>query len=200
VVLWHSGRSQPREAVFEPPSRILEAAPLCPWREPEADLPRFFPGATRQTEETRILSGRRLELIDRLGRELSPEEHALQVHRILSQDEEVGVVLTRRVRGAHGAIEIVLGVDATGAVRGVRLQRLREPSTIAELLTAPDWLAAFQGRRAADGWKVGRDLPAVSAEAQASADAIADGVRSLLVLHQAAQESATAASTGHSRG
>src|SRR2546421_232676 len=38
----------------------LESAPLCPWREPERDLQRFFPGATGTQEQLRILSHLRL--------------------------------------------------------------------------------------------------------------------------------------------
>jgi hypothetical protein len=100
----------------------------------------------------------------------------------------LGVVLTRRVKGAYGAIELVLAVSPNGQTRALRLQRLREPEPIAVVLQNPDWLSAFVGRRAGSAWQLGRDLPEVPAEARASADAIIEGTRSLLILLAAADE------------
>src|SRR5205807_2669853 len=137
-----------------------EAAPMCPWREPEADMRRFFPGAIRHETETRILSGQRLELMRRLGRPPLPDEHSAYLHRIYTGDQLAGTILTRRVRGQYGAIEIVLAVGTGGRVRGVRLQRLREPEAIAKALQSPRWLAAFQGRTAENDWHPDRDLSA----------------------------------------
>lgn len=175
------------ETVFEPPSRTVEPAPPCPWREPEADVPRFFPGATRWQSETRILSGLRVELTGRLGRPPAAEELLLQFHRVFRDATEVGTVLTRRVPGEHGSIELVLAVDSAGAVRGLRLQRWREPEPIRAALTNASWLRAFVGKRAGDACRPGVDLPAVPAAAQASAAAVAEGVRSLLILRDCAE-------------
>lgn len=156
------------------------AAPLCPWREPAEDLNRFFPDATRYQIETRILSGRRVELGRRLGRAPTGDENALHIYRIYQEQTPLGAVLTRRVKGVYGAIELVLAVGAEGATLGLRLQRLREPEPIASALQNPDWLRAFAGRRA-DG-SVQWDVPAVPPEARASASAVVEGVRSLLIL------------------
>src|SRR5438045_8614756 len=68
-----------------------EAAPLCPWREPESDLKAFFPQATRYSVEPRILSGVRLELQQRLGRFPTGDEN---------RSEERRVGKGRRTRGA----------------------------------------------------------------------------------------------------
>lgn len=170
------------ESPFEITSRPLEAAPICPWREPAEDLKRFFPGEPRYETETRILSGLRLELTKRLGRSPGPEEISLQLHRVGEMKHPLGSILTRRVKGEHGAIEVVVAVGEDGRVRGVRLQRQREPTPIAEALERKDWLTSFSGKSADSAWQLGRDIPAVPAEARVSAEAIVDGVRSLLIL------------------
>ena len=169
-------------------ARPPQAAPLCPWREPEADLQALFPTATRHEVQTCILSGQRLELAQRLGRAPTGDENALHIHRVYAGTSALGAVLTRRVKGTHGAIELVLGVDAEARICGLRLQRLREPEPIARALENPDWLRAFHGRRADSAWDPGRDIPEVPAEARDSAAAVVAGARSLLILLAAANE------------
>jgi hypothetical protein len=167
----------------------IEPAPPCPWREPEQDLRAFFPQADHYQTEERILSGQRLELADRLGRPPTAEENALSVHRVFHQQQSLGTVLTRRVKGEYGAIEVVLAISTNGRVCGLRLQRLREPEAIATELHRPEWLGAFQGKRVSSSWQIGLDVPAVSTPARASAEAVVDGVRSLLVLLDTANQS-----------
>jgi Na+-translocating ferredoxin:NAD+ oxidoreductase RnfG subunit len=164
---------------------------LCPWREPETDLKLFFPEATRHELETRILSGLRLQLAARLGRTPTGDENALHVYRIYHDQTPLGTVLTRRAKGAFGAIELVLAVDTNGTVCGLRLQRLREPESIAVALQNPDWLRSFEGKRADSTFKLADNIPDVAAEARVSAEAITDGVRSLLILFAAAYQSNT---------
>jgi hypothetical protein len=166
---------------------LVDSAPLCPWREPQRDLRQFFPGATGIHEETRILSHLRLALIHELGRPLTAEEMLLRPFRIMKGSEPVGTVLVRRVKGEFGAIELVLAVTPEGRVRGLRLQRQREPEAVAAALTSPEWRGAFREKSADSPLRVGKDLPAVSREATVSAQAVAEGVRSLLILLRAAE-------------
>ena len=42
--------------------KLLEAAPMCPWRQPTSDMAAFFPGATGYHTETLILSSHLREL------------------------------------------------------------------------------------------------------------------------------------------
>jgi hypothetical protein len=180
AVWWNSSSST--ETLFDPKVRPPETAPLCPWREPASDLKLFFPKGTGYEVETRILSGLRVELAERLGRIPTGDENALHIWRIHQGTAFVGSVLTRRVKGEHGAIELVLAVDPKERVRGLRLQRLREPEPLARVLQNPEWLRSFEGRRADSSWKFGGDIPEVPAEARASAQAIIEGTRSLLIL------------------
>ena len=180
--------------VTAPPPEVV---PLCPWREPQSDLAQLFPGASEHHIETKILSGQRLELSKALGRPPAPDEHALQLHRIFQNDQPVGVVLTRRVKGETGAIELVLAVKTDGHVAGLRLQRMREPELVAAALQADKWLAAFAGKTAADNWQLGVDITAVPAEAKPSALAIVENVRSLLILLETAERIAPVSGTAH---
>ena len=169
-------------------SASIESAPMCPWREPEEDLRLMFPGASTYRDETRILSGVRPELAKRLGRLPSAEENALRVHRVYTGENDLGAILVRRVKGEHGAIELVVAVTEEGTVRGLRLQRLREPESIARILQEPGWLASFTGKTATNHFKLEEDVPGVATEARASAEAVTDGMRSLLVLFEMSNE------------
>jgi hypothetical protein len=184
--------ARPRDAgtpshVHSSASRV-ETAPLCPWREPARDLRAYFHGATGTREETLILSHLRVALIDELGRPLTAEEMVLRPQRVLRGEKVIGTVLVRRVKGEYGAIELVLAVDPAGSVRGLRVQRHREPEPVAAALIAPGWLASFQGKTADSQLQPGEDLPRVSSETRTSLTAVADGVRSLLILLRAAEQ------------
>jgi hypothetical protein len=165
------------------------AAGLCPWREPEADRRLFFPNSTGFQEETLVLSGLRAEVERRLGRTHNGEENALRIHRILRRETPVGAVITRRARGESGVIEFVLALEQDGTIVGAKIQRLREPDAIAKALRSPEWLGAFHGKTGADSWQTGKDVPAVSAEARISAEALLSEARTALILFEVANRS-----------
>jgi hypothetical protein len=179
---WMNSRPDSRDLIFEPHSRVIEPAPLCPWRNPKSDLMAFFPQATRYRRETKVLSGERLRTQERLGRPPNAEENALLLYRAFQKDTPLGVILTRRVKGERGAIEIVLAVDADGAIRGIRLQRIREPDAVSQVLQSAAWLAGFVGTKAATVGPMAGDLPGLPPDAQRSGRAVLEGVRSLLIL------------------
>ena len=181
AIAWQSAQPSSSE-FFVGKTKPPEAAPVCPWREPEVDLKLSFPNASRYELENHPLSGSRLELAERLGRALAPDENLLPVYRIYGETGAVGAVLTRRVKGTHGAIEVVIATDLRDQVCGLRLQRLREPEGVARALENPEWLRSFHGKTAGSGWDLGRDIPEVPPEARASATAIAEGTRSALIL------------------
>jgi hypothetical protein len=141
------------------------------------------------------LSGLRVELTSLLQRVPTAEENALTSHRVLAGPRAIGQVLTSRVKGEHGAIELVLALDDKGEVKGVRLQRLREPESVAHAIQNEAWLAGFRGRTHQSGWDK-NDVSQLPEQARASAEAIREGVRSLLVL-QAASEGLLAKPHAH---
>ena len=166
-----------------------EEAGLCPWRQPDADRTRFFPGTSGIRDETLILTRQRAAIARLLGRQPTGQENAIQIHRILrvlqrgSTGEKVaGTIITRCVAGESGVMELVLAVDLQERVRGARIQRLREPDGVAHDLQSAGFLSAFQSKTLASPWKVGSDFPAVSKPARRSADALLDGARTALIL------------------
>lgn len=163
----------------------IEGAPMCPWRNPAADIAAWYPDATHTASEVRILSALRPELTRRLGRSPTAEENALYLHQVFRDSQLVGEVAVRRVKGESGAVEIVVAFGTDGRIRGVRVQRSREPDAVAAALN-DDWLAGFRGRSASDPLVPGRDLPNISEPARITANAVADGVRCLLVLRELA--------------
>ncbi len=188
TLLWVRVRIS-REAgeVFRAPAHPPEPAPLCPWREPEQDMARFFPCADHFEAQPRILSGRFVELAKSLGRTPAPEELFIRLYRIFRGRQAVGTVLVRRVKGEFGALELVLAVGLDGQVRGLGLQRLREPPTVAAALQDPAWLASFTGKSASNCWRLGEGIPSVRDEAAASAQTLIEGVRAALILLSAAE-------------
>ena len=124
--------------VYEPPVKQIEPASPCPWRDAEQDMMNWFPGATKYTTHDVILSGQRTELQQKLGRMLQPEEMALHTYLVARNDQQVGTVLTRRVKGDHGAIEFVLGLDSEEKIRDFKIQRIREPEEVVHELEALD--------------------------------------------------------------
>lgn len=161
--------------------KIIEAAPMCPWRQPKSDMAAFFPKATSYKLETVILTSHFREFKTRLGRLPTSDENPLYLHRVFAGSNEIGSILVRRVKGEYGAIEIVLGIAKNGSVAGVRIQRMREPQATANALDAA-WLRSFRGKNSADSWKLS-DVSPVPDFAKFSAQAIVEGVRSLLILH-----------------
>lgn len=160
----------------------VEPSPVCPWRNPARDLAELFPPATNYLLEARIVSGLTAPIQKKLGRLMHPDENPLRIHRVRHQDQTVGSVLVTRVKAEHGGIEIVTGVKTNGTVRGVLIQSQREPPASASAITNASWLAGFAGKSAASALRPGVDLPDVPEEARLSAQAIADGVRDLLIV------------------
>lgn len=163
----------------------IEGAPMCPWRNPAADVSAWFTNANRSDAEIQILSGLRPEMTKKLGRTPTADENALHIHRIWRDTDLLGEVAVRRVKGESGAVELVVAFGPDGLIRGVRVQRSRETAAVSAALDEA-WLSGFRGKSGADPLLPGTDLPSVPAYAATTAAAMAEGVRSLLVLHDLA--------------
>ena len=105
-------------------------AGLCPWREPDADRKRFFPTSDAQKEERIQVSGKQVELTRRLGRKPTNEENVQPIFHVYRGKQLIGQVMTRRVRGENGAIELVLATDLKHQPIGLKVQRHREPEDL----------------------------------------------------------------------
>jgi hypothetical protein len=177
---WTENESAYRQLQSAPYS-ASDVSPVCPWRNPTQDLQALFPPARNYVLESRILSSMTVDIVKRLGRQMNTDENPLRIHRVLSDGRTAGSVLVTRVKGDHGGIEIVIGVNATGDVKGIRIQSQREPPDIASEITGSNFLAGFVGKTSSSVLRAGDDLPAVQSAARATASAIADGVRSQLI-------------------
>jgi hypothetical protein len=112
----------------------------------------------------------------------APEENSLRTYCVYRGEQPLGHILTRRAKGQFGAIEIVLAVAQDGQIKGIRLQRLREPEDTSAALQSAAWLSAFSHQTARSDWRLGQAIPDVPPEARASAQAVVESVRSLLIL------------------
>ena len=155
---------------------------LCPWRTPDEDRALWFSSSTGYRDETLILSRHLLELKRRLGRSPGPNDAAMIVHRILGPTSSFGMVITRRVRGECGLIELVIAADAHGKVIGARIQRQREPEWTSRVIESKAWLGSFVGNDSCSHWTLGDDIPTVTKSAEASAQAILSEAKTVLIL------------------
>jgi hypothetical protein len=145
-------------------------------------LAELFPPATNYVTETCILSEVTSQLRQRLGRHLSSDENPLHIYRVQAGGAQRHSVLVTRVKAEHGGMELVIGIEAGGAVRGLLIQSHREPEAIAEVFLGSAFRGAFVGKTVAAPLRVGEDLPEVPLAARPSAQALADGVRSQLLV------------------
>ncbi len=178
---------------------------VCPWRQPDADIARFFPHPAKAVsidEETLVFTRQRTMLAKLLGRAPTGAENALQIHRVLFRPSTgadsktggtpVGAIVTRYVRGESGVIELVLAVDAREQVTGARIQRLREPDSVARELESEGFLRAFRGKTYVSAWTLNPgassaadgtvSTASVSSTSQVSAQAVLEGARVALIL------------------
>ena len=160
----------------------VEPSPVCPWRNPVQDLKVLFPPATNHVLDPRVVSGLTAPIQKQLGRLMNPDENPLLIHRAQHDGRTLGSVLVTRVKAEYGGIEIVLGVETNGAIRGVLIQSQREPPEIAQAITNAAWLGSFAGKTAHSPLQPGTDLLAAPEAARHSAQAIAKGVRDTLTV------------------
>jgi len=161
---------------------LVEPSPITPWREPAHDLAALFLPATNYVLESRIVTGLTVEIRKQLGRLMHPDENPFRIHRVQHEGQTLGAILITRVKAEHGGIEIVMGVETNGTIRGVLVQSQREPPTVAGAITNASWLAGFAGKNAKSSLRIGVDLPDVPAEARSSAQSIANSVRDQLIV------------------
>ncbi len=197
AVQYVSARRYTADVVSLPERSSAKAAQMCPWRSPERDRRILFPQATRHEARTAVLTHLFVQLKEQLGRWPIADDNPLYVYRVFNRARPVGSIATRRVKGQHGALEIVLGVDTEGAVRGVLIQRLREPAEIEAALLQSDWLNTFRGKTMQSDWNVKRHLADVPPGAHPSAQATVEGVRSLLILLNAASQATNPGDRNH---
>jgi hypothetical protein len=187
AALWISRSTRTRSVAEGTSTRSPrgENSSVCPWREPQRDLRTLFPEATEYVTETRILSQFMGPIHKRLNRPMTVDENPLRIYRATDGTRAKGAILVKRVKGEHGGIELVTGIDPQGRVCGVLIQSQREPDSVAQVIT--NWLPHFVGKTAESALQPGGDLPEVAPDARTTANAIAEGVRRGLIVFSFAE-------------
>ncbi len=178
AVLYITRSSREPNTIFEPDIRPVEAGTPCPWRDADMDLTNWFPGATKYEVRDFVLSAKRLQLQKRLGRSVRPDEMALHCYPVLSNDIQIGLVLTRRLKGEHGAIEVALALVPDHKIHRLKIQRIREPAEIVDALEKCDLEQQLDNKSVKD------DVIFVCPNAQGVAGDLAKEVKALLILYE----------------
>jgi hypothetical protein len=173
--VWRTSRES--HSVFEPVIPRIESQTPCPWRDAEADMTNWFPGATRYVVRDLVLSGQRLQLQERLGRPVLSDEMALHCYPVLSNESVLGTVLTRRMKGEHGAMEVALALSPEHRVRHFKIQRIREPSSIVDAVAKCELQKQIENKSLQD--EIAFDCP----DARTLAENLRKEVKALLILY-----------------
>jgi len=92
-------------------------------------MTRIFPEAKDYTTVNRSITPKQLAVIEsKTGVALLPgQRDKFQYFRMTGAGgKEIGTIIAASQKGAFGAIEFVVGVDTTGIIRGLYVQRSRE--------------------------------------------------------------------------
>ena len=100
----------------------------CIWRNPERTMMRIFPDAKDYKTITKKISAEDLVVIEeRAGSLLPGQKDAFQYYQLNGEDNaSLGYIFASTQKGEYGAIEFVFGVDKTGEIIGIYVQRSRE--------------------------------------------------------------------------
>ncbi|MBT8088284.1 MAG: electron transport complex subunit RsxG [Gammaproteobacteria bacterium] len=94
--------------------------------------------------------------------ELPGSDTAL-IYRVYSGSDPAAALFVVSARGYSGPIRLLVGIDASGTVSGVRVLEHRETPGLGDLVESSktDWIQQFNGRNLGDpeltGWAIKRD-------------------------------------------
>lgn len=160
----------PMAALLAAPPAVYAATYLTPEQAQAA----MFPGA-RLSPDFRTLTDEQLQAIKRdcgvgpLGREVKAW-----------RAPDGGWFILDRVLGKHEYITYGVGLDHTGAVKGVEILDYRE--SYGDQVRGSAWRAQFLGKRHGAALKLGHDVKNISG-ATMSSKHVTDGVKRLLATH-----------------
>jgi len=112
----------------------------CTLRDPDRDIRRLFPESTDYRTAFIALSDRggdadRRWLAARLGAELDPVYEAVDLpyayYEVLKGAEVIGYVFGVNQRGRYGGMQVIIGADKAGVIRGFYFQKLSTPARAA---------------------------------------------------------------------
>lgn len=148
---------------------------------------RIFPGATDYETRIEKISPEAVAAIEKgLGAGLEPAEKAeFNFYDLRTKRDgkivSLGTAMALAGNGEYGSIEVVVGVDASGRIRAVYIQRSREKGN--RVLQSEAFLGQFIGKSVADSLQFGRDLKGLE-RFEKSADAVRLTIRKMLLFHR----------------
>lgn len=113
-------------------------------------MTRIFPDAKDYRTNTVKISPLQLATIEKTtGMTVLPGQRDVFSYYIMTgvKGEQVGTILAVTQKGEFGAIEFVVGVDTKGVIKGLYVQRTREPDT---RFKQRDFLDLFVGQNSSD--------------------------------------------------
>ena len=159
-------------------------ADVCVWRDPERTMQKIFPAARDYKTVTAKMTPERIAAIEKgISTPLDEsEKKEFDRYEIFgANSQKIGTVLALAGKGEYGAIEIVMGVDATGKVAGVYIQRSRERVT--KSLQSLEFLNEFAGKTKNYGFEVGKDIKPASPDAEPASRVVAFVVKKMFVFY-----------------
>ncbi|MBN1127748.1 MAG: hypothetical protein JXA71_02105 [Chitinispirillaceae bacterium] len=123
---------------------------LCVWRNPERTMTKIFPDARDyKTVNRAITPQERASIEGKLGFALLPgQQDQFQYFEMVGDGGKIiGTIIAVSQKGEYGAIEFVFGMDSTGAIKGIYIQRSRERD---QDFKKKDFLDRFIGKRVED--------------------------------------------------
>ena len=92
-----------------------------------------------------------------------PGSEAATIYRVYNGGDPAAALFVVSARGYSGPIRLLVGVDAGGVVKGIRVIEHRETPGLGDLVESgkTDWILQFNGRRLGDpefsNWAIKRD-------------------------------------------
>jgi hypothetical protein len=164
----------------------LAFAGICLWRNPDKDIKKIFPQATRYQSVIRRCNKEEKKKIESLiSKSLDPDESEFTFYQIFTNKKRIGTVVTHAEKGEYGAIEVIIALDTLRKVKKVLIQRDREIKS--KELRSESFLKQFEGKSFKDTIEVGKTIKPVKGAEKAS-KAIAFSVKKMLIVYEILKE------------
>lgn len=156
-------------------------ADVCVWRNPERTMAKIFPEAGDYKTITKIISAEKRKVIeDRLQDKLVSGESKDWIYYEITAGSggTLGYIIADAEKGEYGVIEIVIGIDSTGKVKGIYIQRSMERD---KEFKRQEFLNQLSGKTVNDPIKIGSDIKV--ANESIAVKAVILGVRKMLIFY-----------------
>ena len=163
---------------FLPVSALVAPAYATTYLTVEQAQAAIFPGAA-MTADPRTLTPEQAKAIAKAAG-VKPLSPTLKAWKVVANGTPAGWFIVDEVVGKHEFITFALGIDATGAVKGIEILDYKE--VYGGEVRLPAWRAQFTGKRAASPLVLDKDIRNISG-ATLSSRHVTDGVKRLLVTH-----------------